>query len=202
MANRPRYLGLHFSAGDESTEARVFVLECLRSAVGFRQTRPVIPRCFGASFGSLLYRQRRFKWVAGSCTTASRRRWRAWLKCGGTSSYADPLECLNQNGRMSATGYKRTYSGQLANVRFTPESGHSEAQERLGLKKRTLDVRFAPKSGHKWLWRGMSAFDPKRTLAQLRACASTSHSAGLWLTVGKYPFSAVRSPVIMIGRRL
>ncbi len=28
----------------------------------------------------------------------------------------------------------------------------------------TGDVRFAPNSGHKWLWRGMSAFDPKRTL--------------------------------------
>ncbi len=27
---------------------------------------------------------------------------------------------------MSAYGYKRTYSGQLANVRFTPESGHSQ----------------------------------------------------------------------------
>ncbi len=26
---------------------------------------------------------------------------------------------------MSAYGYKRTYSGQLENVRFTPESGHS-----------------------------------------------------------------------------
>ncbi len=26
--------------------------------------------------------------------------------------------------RMSAFGYKRTYSGKLANVRFTPESGH------------------------------------------------------------------------------
>ena len=26
--------------------------------------------------------------------------------------------------RMSAFGYKQTYSGQLANVRFTPESGH------------------------------------------------------------------------------
>ncbi len=25
---------------------------------------------------------------------------------------------------MSASGYKRTYSGQLANVRFTPESRH------------------------------------------------------------------------------
>ncbi len=49
---------------------------------------------------------------------------------------------------MSASGYKRTYNGQLANVRFTPVSGHSEAQERLGLKKRALDVRFTPKSGH------------------------------------------------------
>ncbi len=30
------------------------------------------------------------------------------------------------NARMSAFGYKRTYSGQLANVRFTPDSGHSD----------------------------------------------------------------------------
>ncbi len=29
---------------------------------------------------------------------------------------------------MSAYGYKQTFRGQLANVRFTPESGHSEAQ--------------------------------------------------------------------------
>ncbi len=49
---------------------------------------------------------------------------------------------------MSASGYKQTYSGQLANVCFTPKSGHSEAQERLGLKKRTLGVRFTPESGH------------------------------------------------------
>ncbi len=41
---------------------------------------------------------------------------------------------------MSAYGYKRTYSGQLANVRFTPVSGHSDARKRLGLKKRTFDV--------------------------------------------------------------
>ncbi len=26
-----------------------------------------------------------------------------------------------------------------------------------------IDVRFTPQSGRKWLWRGMSAFDPKRT---------------------------------------
>ncbi len=43
---------------------------------------------------------------------------------------------------MSAFGYKRTCSGQLANARFTPESRHSEAQERFGLKMRSLDVRL------------------------------------------------------------
>ncbi len=69
--------------------------------------------------------------------------------------------------RMSASGYKRTYSGQLANVRFTPESGHSEAQERFGLKKRTLDVRFTPNSGRKWVTEFMSAYDPKRKLMVL-----------------------------------
>ena len=49
---------------------------------------------------------------------------------------------------MSACGYKRTLWDRASNVRFTPVSGHSEAQERLGLKKRALDVRFTPKSGH------------------------------------------------------
>jgi hypothetical protein len=49
---------------------------------------------------------------------------------------------------MSAYGYKRTYSGQLANVRFTPNSGHSEAQARFGLKKRTSNVCLTPESGH------------------------------------------------------
>jgi hypothetical protein len=48
-------------------------------------------------------------------------------------------------------------------VRFTPESGHSDALERIGLEKRTLNVCFTPNSGHKWVWRWMSAFDPKRT---------------------------------------
>ncbi len=64
---------------------------------------------------------------------------------------------------MSAYGYKQTSRGQLANVCFTPNSGHSEAQVRLGLKKRTLDVRFAPNSGRSTGCRGMSAYDPKRT---------------------------------------
>ncbi len=41
---------------------------------------------------------------------------------------------------MSAYGYKQTYSGQLANVRFTPNSGHSAALERVGRKKQTLDA--------------------------------------------------------------
>ncbi len=68
---------------------------------------------------------------------------------------------------MSASGYKQTYSGQLANVRFTPESGHSETQERLGHKKRTLDVCFTPESGRKWVTVFMSAYDPKRTLSVL-----------------------------------
>ena len=31
---------------------------------------------------------------------------------------------------MSAYGYKRTYSGHLANVRFTPNSGHSDVAGR------------------------------------------------------------------------
>ena len=34
------------------------------------------------------------------------------------------------------------------------------------------DVRLAPNSGHKWLWRGMSAFDPKRTFIGLRGSVS------------------------------
>ena len=73
---------------------------------------------------------------------------------------------------MSAVGYKQTYSEQLANVRFTPESGHSEAQERLRLRKRTLDVRLTPNSRHKWVTEFMSAYDPKRTLAALGASMS------------------------------
>ncbi len=68
---------------------------------------------------------------------------------------------------MPVFGYKRTFREVRQRVRFTPESGHSEAQERLGLKKRTLNVCFAPDSGRKWLSRGMPAFDPKRTFAVL-----------------------------------
>jgi len=48
---------------------------------------------------------------------------------------------------MSAFGYKQTLKGPRRYVRFTPNSGHSEAQERVGLEKRTLDVRLEPESG-------------------------------------------------------
>ncbi len=50
---------------------------------------------------------------------------------------------------MSASGYKRTYSGQLANDRFTPNSGH--CQRKMAL---------VPESGH---W--MSALPPKADIS-------------------------------------
>ncbi len=65
---------------------------------------------------------------------------------------------------MSAYGYKRTYSGQLANVRFTP------------------------KSGHKWLWRGMSAYDPKRPLP------GEFRGSDLFLTEGRIVSTRGRHP--------
>ncbi len=43
---------------------------------------------------------------------------------------------------MSASGYKQTCGEVGDYVRFAPKSGHSEAQERVGLKKRTSDVRL------------------------------------------------------------
>ncbi len=61
---------------------------------------------------------------------------------------------------MSAFGYKQTCGGVSQSVRCTPESGHTEAQERLGLKKRTLDVRLTPESGRNWVTEFMSAYDP------------------------------------------
>jgi hypothetical protein len=62
---------------------------------------------------------------------------------------------------MSASGYKRTLWDRASNVRFTPESGHSDRQERFGLKKRTLNVCFTPNSGRKSVRRWESAYDPK-----------------------------------------
>ncbi len=69
--------------------------------------------------------------------------------------------------RMSAYGYKRTYRGQLTNVRFTPNSGHSNHDS----GQAPANVRFAPNSGRSTGYRRMSAFDPKRTLCsrQIRA---------------------------------
>ncbi len=57
------------------------------------------------------------------------------------------------------------------------------AEERLGLKKQTLDVRFTPKSGPNSTLRWMSAYDPKRTLmaavsALLRNRAGTTVATG------------------------
>ena len=69
---------------------------------------------------------------------------------------------------MSASGYKQTFRRRRQRVRFTPESGHSEVQERVGLKKQILYVYFAPKSGRSTGCRGMSAFDPKRTLGMIK----------------------------------
>ncbi len=59
---------------------------------------------------------------------------------------------LCRKALMSAYGYKRTCGGVSRRVRFTRESRHSEVQERLGLKKRTLRVTEF-----------MSAYDPKRS---------------------------------------
>jgi len=59
---------------------------------------------------------------------------------------------------MSAYGYKQTYEEVRQNVRFAPESGHSQAQEQLGFK-----------SGHKWVSGFMSAYDPKRTFTDRSA---------------------------------
>jgi hypothetical protein len=63
---------------------------------------------------------------------------------------------------MSACGYKRTCGEVCQRVRFTPESRHSDALGREGLKRRTSDVCLAPESGRKWVGRWMSAYDPKR----------------------------------------
>ncbi len=70
------------------------------------------------------------------------------------------------SGRREFTyeGRCRGINGYVTDVRFTPNSGHSEARERVGLKKQTSNVRYYPESGRNWVWRWMSAYDPKRTL--------------------------------------
>ncbi len=42
-------------------------------------------------------------------------------------------------------------------------------------RKQTFNVRFAPESRHKWLWCGMSAFDPKR-----KRCTMMRDHPPLW----------------------
>jgi hypothetical protein len=66
--------------------------------------------------------------------------------------------CGNSSGSdfFNTLGYKRTYSGHLANVCFTPNSGH------------------------KWLCCGMSAYDPKRTLENLRGFPYSCQSFEIW----------------------
>ncbi len=62
---------------------------------------------------------------------------------------------------MSAYGYKQTYNGQLANVRFTPESGHWK-------RKNASDL----KSGH-----SMSALPPKADVnGYVAGCLLMTHS--------------------------
>ncbi len=57
-----------------------------------------------------------------------------------------------------------------------PQKRTLEALQSFGLKKRTSDVRFTPESGHKWLGRGMSAYDPKRTFSRICGSVSTCSS--------------------------
>ncbi len=66
-------------------------------------------RYVGATFGALLATLRLIRWHR----VGARQR---------------PLSGLIEaSRRMSASGYKQTYRGRLVNVRFTPNSGHSEA---------------------------------------------------------------------------
>ncbi len=48
---------------------------------------------------------------------------------------------------MSAFGYKRTYSGRLVNVRFTPNSGHSDRDSESAPIERPLGLRPAHATG-------------------------------------------------------
>ncbi len=98
---------------------------------------------------------------------------------------------------MSASGYKRTYSGQLANVCFTPKSRHSDSGNRQDSKKQTLDVRLAPESGRKLVCHGMSAFDPKRTLPLLGASGATSWPC-LWM--GALPLRKMLGSRIIVSQ--
>jgi hypothetical protein len=47
---------------------------------------------------------------------------------------------------MSAYGYKRTFRGQLANVRITPKSGHSQRKSASDSKSRHPMSAMTPKA--------------------------------------------------------
>ncbi len=109
--------------------------------------------------------------------------------------------------RMSASGYKRTFGVWLANVRFTPNSGHSEAQERFGLKKQTLDVCLAPNSGRWQVVRrcvrsGRESSGARLGRAQvsrlpappLLVLIATDHPWSLQVPIGRLPARIVLPP--------
>ncbi len=75
--------------------------------------------------------------------------------------------CQRKNGKDSESGHPMSAITPKADMRrgvserpFYPRTRTSAAQERFGLKKRTLDVCLTPNSGRNWHWRWMSASDP------------------------------------------
>ena len=65
--------------------------------------------------------------------------------------------------------YDLGYKGRgLTESPLCPRKQTLVAQGPFGIKKRASNVRLTPKSGHKWLCRGMSAYDPKRTFGLIR----------------------------------
>ncbi len=64
----------------------------------------------------------------------------------------------------------------------------TQAEAWIHKRAPNANVRFPPRSGHKWVGRGMSAFDSKRTWAQFAQLAALiSNSAGM----GFYDHGAV-----------
>ncbi len=60
------------------------------------------------------------------------------------------------------------YSSSAYNFKLNTQKPRTSApktrHQRWNVRFRIEKVRFAPNSGRNWVWRGMSAFDPKRTL--------------------------------------
>ncbi len=106
----------------------------------------------------------------------------------------------SNRARTSAPGYKRTLSARRLSVRFAPESRHSDARNRLGLKKRTLDVRYYPESGRNWVWLEMSASDPLRTLPAVKPQQSETENHGsLTDEASKLEYSLTRAQPTVYG---